>query len=46
MPHKHVEGTRARLTPLAGLAFLDETEPGSFAQPGDQAQSTPSDQRS
>ena len=29
---KHVEGTRAKLKRLVGLAFLDETEPGLFQQ--------------
>lgn len=30
---KHVEGTRAKLKRLVSLGFLDEAEPGSFAQP-------------
>lgn len=33
---KHVEGTRAKLKRLVGLGFLDETEPGLFAQPSPQ----------
>jgi hypothetical protein len=42
---KHVEGTRGKLKRLASLGFLDETEPGLFAQPHVQAQPTPTDQR-
>lgn len=42
---KHVEGTRAKLKRLLGLGFLDETEPGLFAQPGQQEQATPADQQ-
>ena len=30
---KHTEGTRAKLKRLVSLGFLDETEPGLFAQP-------------
>jgi hypothetical protein len=30
---KHVEGTRGKLKRLVGLGFLDESEPGLFAQP-------------
>jgi hypothetical protein len=36
---KHVEGTRPKLKRLVGLSFLDETEPGLFAQPGPQGHS-------
>jgi hypothetical protein len=43
---KHVEGTRAKLKRLVGLGFLDETEPGLFAQPGPQAPTALADQRS
>jgi hypothetical protein len=42
---KHTEGTRAKLKRLVSLGFLDETEPGLFAQPRTQAQATPADQR-
>jgi hypothetical protein len=42
---KHTEGTRAKLKRLVSLGFLDETEPGLFAQPRTQAQVTPADQR-
>ena len=30
---KHIEGTRAKLKRLVSLRFLDESEPGLFAQP-------------
>ena len=30
---KHVEGVRAKLKRLVSLGFLDESEPGLFAQP-------------
>jgi hypothetical protein len=43
---KHTEGTRAKLKRLVSLGFLDETEPGLFAQPRLQAQATPADQHS
>ena len=43
---KHVEGTRAKLKRLVSLGFLDEAEPGLFAQPGTQAPTAPADQRS
>lgn len=33
VPPKHVEGTRGKLKRLVGLGFLDESEPGLFAQP-------------
>jgi hypothetical protein len=42
---KHTEGTRAKLKRLVSLGFLDETEPGLFARPRPQAQSSPADQR-
>lgn len=42
---KYTEGTRAKLKRLVSLGFLDETEPGLFAQPRPQAQATPADQR-
>jgi hypothetical protein len=42
---KHVEGTRAKLKRLVCLGFLDESEPGLFAQPGPQAPTAPADQR-
>lgn len=42
---KHTEGTRAKLKRLVSLGFLDETEPGLFAQPRPQAQATLADQR-
>ena len=42
---KHTEGTRAKLKRLVSLGFLDETEPGLFAQPRPQVQATPADQR-
>ena len=42
---KHVEGTRAKLKRLVSLGFLEETEPGLFAQPRPQAPATPSDRR-
>jgi hypothetical protein len=32
VPPKHVEGTRGKLKRLVGLGFLDESEPGLFAQ--------------
>lgn len=38
---KHVEGTRAKLKRLVSLGFLDETEPGLFAQPRPQAPTAP-----
>ncbi|MES4906096.1 MULTISPECIES: hypothetical protein [unclassified Streptomyces] len=43
---KHVVGTRAKLKRLVSLGFLDETEPGLFAQPGPQAPTAPADQQS
>jgi hypothetical protein len=43
---KHVEGTRAKLKRLVSLGFLDENEPGLFAQPGPQEPTAPADQRS
>lgn len=43
---KHVEGTRAKLKRLVSLGFLDETEPGLFAQHGLQAPTAPADQQS
>jgi hypothetical protein len=42
---KHTEGTRAKLKRLVSLGFLDDTEPGLFAQPRPQARATPADQR-
>lgn len=42
---KHTEGTRAKLKRLVSLGFLDEAEPGLFAQPRPQEQATPADQR-
>ncbi|WNF01336.1 hypothetical protein PS467_41440 [Streptomyces luomodiensis] len=42
---KHVEGTRAKLKRLVILGFLDETEPGLFAQPGPQAPTALADQQ-
>jgi len=42
---RHVEGTRAKLKRLVSLEFLDETEPGLFAQPRAQAQTAPADRR-
>jgi hypothetical protein len=42
---KHTEGTRAKLKRLVSLGFLDETEPGLFAQPRPQVRATPADQR-
>lgn len=42
---KHVEGTRAKLKRLVSLGFLNESEPGLFAQPRPQAQPTPADQQ-
>jgi hypothetical protein len=42
---KHTEGTRAKLKRLVSLGFLDEAEPGLFAQPRLQARTTPADQR-
>ncbi|SRR6266567_3527620 len=42
---KHTEGTRAKLKRLASLGFLDESEPGLFAQPRPQSQPTPTDQQ-
>jgi hypothetical protein len=41
MMPKQVEGTRAKLTRLVGLGFLDETEPGLFTQPRPTAQAAP-----
>jgi hypothetical protein len=41
---KHVERTRAMLKRLVILGFLDETEPGSFTQPGPQAPAASADQ--
>lgn len=38
---KHTEGTRAKLKRLVSLGFLEETEPGLFAQPRAQAQAAP-----
>ncbi len=43
---KHVAGTRAKLTSLVSLGFLDETEPGLFVQPGIQAPAVPADRQS
>jgi hypothetical protein len=43
---KHVEGTRAKLKRLVSLGLLNETEPGMFTQPGQQEQTTPTDQQS
>jgi hypothetical protein len=43
---KHVAGTRAKLTGLVSLGFLDETEPGLFVQPGIQASAVPADRQS
>jgi hypothetical protein len=43
---KHVEGSRAKLKRLVNLGFLDETEPGLFAQPGPRTPAAPADQRS
>jgi hypothetical protein len=42
---KHVEGARAKLKRLAGLGFLDETDPGLFTQPLPREQPAPADQR-
>jgi hypothetical protein len=42
---KHVEGTRSKLKRLVSLGFLDENEPGLFAQPRPQAKTTPTDQQ-
>jgi hypothetical protein len=42
---RHVEGTRAKLKRLVSLGFLDETEPGLFAQRDLQARPTPTDQQ-
>lgn len=42
---KHTEGTRAKLKRLVSLGFLDETEPGLFAQPCPRTQSTSADQQ-
>ena len=43
---KHVEGTRAKLKRLVSLGFLDETEPGLFAQPRPQILAALADQDS
>ncbi|MEU5273913.1 hypothetical protein [Streptomyces hygroscopicus] len=43
---KHVAGASAKLTRLVSLGFLDETEPGPFAQPSIQAPAVPADQQS
>lgn len=42
---KHTEGTRAKLKRLVSLGFLDESEPGLFAQPRPQAHAAPADQQ-
>jgi hypothetical protein len=42
---KHVERTRAKLKRQVSLGFRHETEPGLFAQPHLQAQTTPADQQ-
>jgi hypothetical protein len=43
---KHVEGTRAKLKRLVSPGFLDETEPGLFAQPRPQILAALADQGS
>lgn len=43
---RHVKGTRAKLKRLVSFGFLDETEPGLFAQPRPHAPTAPADQRS
>lgn len=42
---KRVEGTCAKLKRLVSLGFLDEAEPGVFAQPQHQAPITPAEPR-
>jgi hypothetical protein len=42
---KRIEGARGKLKRLVSLGFLDESEPGLFAQPRPRAQSTPADQQ-
>jgi hypothetical protein len=42
---KHTEGTRAKLKRLVSLGFLDEPEPGLFAQPRPQTPPAPADQQ-
>jgi hypothetical protein len=43
---KHVEDTRGKLKRLVSLGFLNETEPGLFAQPRPEAQAAPAGQQS
>ncbi|MFR9793842.1 hypothetical protein ACL07V_35175 [Streptomyces sp. MB22_4] len=42
----HERRTRAKLTRLVSLGFLDETEPGPFTQPRPHAPTASADQRS